>query len=111
MFSLFNRAEAMRKHEMMVFDWDKAARLIRKHNPEFASAGLQGEWEFSGGLIYAHGRPTNTSFTHLASTVSVPVLDMDGRVVKCYKMKHEVPEWGAETKWPKSALDILGVKM
>ena len=34
-------------------------------------------------------------------------LTVDGDVIECYRMEHEVPEWGSKTKWPQSALDIL----
>lgn len=29
---------------------------------------------------------------------------------ECYRMKHEVPHWNSDTKWPQSALDILNAK-
>ena len=30
---------------VMVFDWNKAARIIKEQNPKIASAGLSGDWE------------------------------------------------------------------
>ena len=46
-------------------------------------------------------------YTYLSSTWAVPELDMDGEIVDCYRMEHEVPGWNSNTKWPQSALDIL----
>ena len=49
-------------------------------------------------------------YTYLASTWAVPELDMDGDIVECFRMGHEVPGWNSKTKWPKSALDILSAE-
>lgn len=38
------------------------------------------------------------------------VRDVDGDIVECFRMEHEVPRWNAKTKWPKSALDILSAE-
>ena len=35
-----------RGNEMKVFDWDKAAQLIKEHNPKEAIAGLSEDWFF-----------------------------------------------------------------
>lgn len=96
-----------RGKEMMVFDWDKAAMLIREKRPKIARAGLRGDWEYTGGTIYKGGKPIKNTYTCLASTWAVPELDMDGEIVECYRIQHEVPRWDAKTKWPYSALAIL----
>lgn len=36
----FIMGEANRGNELKVFDWDKAARLIKERKPDYASAGL-----------------------------------------------------------------------
>lgn len=92
---------------MMIFDWDKAAKLIRERKPQRASAGLRGDWEYTGGIIFEDGKPVMDYYTYLASTWATPELIMDGDIVECYRMNHEVPGWNHATKWPKSALDIL----
>ena len=106
-FMAFVMGNANRGKELMVFDWDKAARLIKKRNPEHASAGLRSDWECTGGTIYENGKPVMDDYTYLASTWAVPEIDIDGEVIDCYRMENEVPGWSAKTKWPKSALDIL----
>lgn len=100
--------EANRGKEPMVFDWDKAARLIKKNNAKSASAGLESDWEYTGGSIFEDGKPDLKSYTYLASTWATPQLILDdGEYIECFRMKSEVPDWDENTKWPQSALDIL----
>ena len=104
----FLMGEMNRHKEQMVFDWDKAARLIAEKKPKVASAGLRGDWEHTGDAIYAAGEPIKDCYTYLASTWAVPELSIDGWSTPCYRMQHEVPGWNAVTVWPDSALSILG---
>ena len=103
----FAMGEANRGKELMVFDWDKAARIIKERKAESAAAGLRGDWEYTGGVIFEDGKPCKDDYTYLASTWAAPELSVDGDVIPCYNMQSEVPRWGYNTKWPKSALDIL----
>lgn len=103
----FALGAANRGKEQRVFDLEKAARLIKEHRPEEAGAGLRDDWERTGGTIYRNGKPIKSDYTYLASTWAIPELDMDGEVYECWRMKSETPGWNCDTKWPKSALDIL----
>lgn len=103
----FSMGEAYRGKELKVFDWEKAARLIRESGYQDASAGLGGDWEWTGGNIFTNGKPDMKSYTFLASTWATPEIKIDGNIQECYRMEHEVPRWGAKTKWPKAALVIL----
>lgn len=103
----FAMGEANRGKESMVFDWDKAAALIKEKKPKYAAAGLRSDWEWTGGTIYLDGATVHDSYTYLSSTWAVPELDLDGEVIPCFRMKSEVPTWDSDTKWPDSALDIL----
>lgn len=103
----FAMGKANRGNEMKVFDWDKAAKLIKEHKPDYASAGLDEDWEWTGGEIYSNSKPVTDEYTYLASTWATPAICIDGDFIDCYKMEHEVPDWDAETKWPESALKIL----
>jgi hypothetical protein len=106
-----------RGKSLMVFDWDKAAKLIKENKPNSASAGLSGDWEYTGGNIYENNSPINREDTYvfLASTWATPELDLDGDILDCYIMEENVPEsWVLEfgnnysgIYWPKSSLDIL----
>ena len=111
--SAFLLGEANRGKEMMVFDWDKAARIIKERNAKNASAGLAGDWEYTGGSILAEGNPIpqHETYTYLASTWATPELEVDGETIDCFKMESETPGWNEKTYWPDSALAILGKAM
>ena len=106
--SAFTKGVANRGKPIMVFDWIKAAQLIKNNKPVSASAGLTGDWEWTGGVIYIDDNPvdSNDTYTYLASTWSKPELEMDGIKQDCYIMKSKT-EWGASTYWPQEAIDIL----
>lgn len=108
----FVLGEANRNKEEMVFDWDKAAQIIREKGAQQASAGLQNDWEWTGGTILVDGVVDKYSYTYLASTWAIPeleVTDRHGIVTRmdCYRMQSESPGWYSGTKWPQSAMDIL----
>jgi len=107
----FAMGEANRGNPSMVFDWAKAARLIREQSfagPVDASAGLKGDWEYTGGAIFRNGSviPRGQTYTYLASTWAVPELDINGEVYECY-VREDKTEWGSDTYWPAEALKIL----
>lgn len=103
----FTNGEANRGKELMVFDWNKAAEMIKETKPLTASAGLKGDWEWTGGEIYSDGNIETNSYTYLASTWAVPELELEGIRYECYKMEKETDNWNSDTKWPESALNIL----
>lgn len=107
--SAFAMGQANRGKPVMVFDWHKAARLIVERKPTRARAGLSGDWEWTGGDIYAEGRPVpvGDTYTYLASTWATPELEIDGDTVDCFVMKDDSPGWDSGTYWPESALAIL----
>lgn len=92
----------------MVFDWDKAAKIIKETNPKYASAGLRDDWSNTGGTIWEEGKPVFSNYTFLASWWADPMLVTSERGYECY-VPHGSTEWSAETKWPESALKILGL--
>ena len=55
----------------MKFDWDKAAEIIKErfsnHPDLIAEAGLQRDWNYTGGAIFKDGKPTNDEYTYLSS--------------------------------------------
>ena len=97
------------KHK--VFDWDKAARLIKEKNPRVASAGLSGDWEYTGGVIYTKEESIDAKeYTYLSSNWAIPELELDGITIDCYVSDTEEDnpnKWNDNTSWPQSALDIL----
>ncbi len=107
--SAFAMGEANREKELMVFDWEKAARIIKERGAKSASAGLSGDWEWTGDDILRDGKPTleEDTNTYLASTWAIPELEIDGETIECYRMQSETPGWDSKTFWPKEALKIL----
>jgi hypothetical protein len=107
--SAFARGQASHGNELKVFDWEKAARLIVERKPKVASAGLQDDWEWTGGTIFEDGKPVPKEETHtyLASTWATPELELDGEIMDCFRMHSTTPGWDASTYWPPEALEIL----
>ena len=107
--SAFAMGKANSDKEPMVFDWDKAAKIIQERGATKASAGLSGDWEYTGGEILENGKPVpqEKTYTYLASTWATPELDIEGDIIDCYRMQGETPNWDSDTYWPKSALEIL----
>lgn len=97
------------QNELKVFDWDKAARLIVERAPKVVGAGLEDDWEWTGGEIFENGRPLNRdeTYTYLASTHATPQIEIDGELLDCYIMQSSTPGWDSHTFWPESALSIL----
>lgn len=108
-FEAFQRGKATIGKEPKVFDWIKAAEIIRDSKVIFASAGLSDDWEWTGGDIFRDGKPLpqNETYTHLASTWAIPELFINGETIECYKMQSETPGWNADTYWPDEALNVL----
>ncbi len=105
----FAMGQANRHKEPMVFDWDKAAHLIKERKPNRVSAGLRSDWEYTGGVIFENGKPVKNTYTFLSSTWAVPEIDIDGDIEPCYIMG-STTDWDSDTKWPPSALKILKEK-
>lgn len=105
--SAFSRATAAQGREQMVFDWVKAAKLIKERKPTLAQAGLQGDWEWTGGTIFVGGKPVLDSYTYLSSNHAAPEIDLDGDRFPCYCMQSEQPTFDSGTKWPAEALAII----
>jgi hypothetical protein len=104
----FAFGQAHRNDPARVFDWDRAAALIREREPREASAGLGGDWEWTGGSIWRDGAPVprDETYTYLSSTWATPELDLDGEVIDCWVWR-DGSGWDSDTYWPDSALAIL----
>lgn len=105
----FAIGEANRGKESMVFDWHEAARRIRAARATDVSAGLSGDWEYTGGGIFKDGKiiPKEDSCVYLASTWARPEIEIDGCLSDCFVMESETAGWDAGTYWPDTALAIL----
>jgi hypothetical protein len=107
--SAFARGEVSRGNRSRVFDWVKAAEIIRDRKPNTASAGLANDWEYTGGLIYtADGIPDEKdTYVFLCSTWATPELEVDGDIMDCWVWQDETDGWEAHTYWPAEAKAIL----
>lgn len=106
----FAMAIANKDKELMVFDWDKAANIIKERKPHSVVAGLAEDMEYTSGVIYENGKvlSRNETYTYLSSTWAIPTLVIDNHEeIECYKMKSGTPNWDSDTYWPQSSLDIL----
>jgi len=104
-------AQSTPKGNEKVFDWHKAAQIIRDRKPTTAEAGLSGDWEWTGGCIYRDGKPVledgDDDYTYLASNWCKAELSVGGELIDCWIPQSEQPSWKARTRWPESALAIL----
>lgn len=107
-----NRAAGV---SLKMFDFEKAAEIIKdrfsKHPDLVAEAGLQGDWAYTGGEIFENGKPTNESYTYLASNWAPPtlILSWDGREQEELECSKEGDNSGA--KWDEKSLQILGISL
>jgi len=105
--------KANRYRDPMVFDWIKAARMIRESGYKDAFAGLCEDWEYTGGPIFLDGKPVprEKKSTFLSSTWANPEIRIDGEVDDCFKMKEDLVNeglmWNEDTFWPEEALKEL----
>ncbi len=106
----FANGDLNRGKELMVFDWHKAAEMINKSGAITASAGLTGDWEWTGGVIFRDGKICKDDYTYLASTWATPEIEIDGVIHDCFIMQSESDGWDSGTKWPDSAVVMVGVK-
>lgn len=107
--SSFAKGEANRNKDLKVFDWDKAAKIIKEGNHKNASAGLAEDMYWTAGNIFVDGEMPDSIFKpYLASTWATPVLIIDDDEFDCYKMQSETDGWNSDTFWPDSAREIMG---
>lgn len=108
----FRMAVMHTESKEMVFDWHKAARIIKDRPNETASAGLRGDWEYTGGVIWCDGQPCfdNQDWIFLSSTWAIPELAIGNDVYPCFVFTEDFPQWHAHTFWPSSAREIIGAQ-
>lgn len=105
--AMFFHGQINRHRCDLVFDWEKAARLIREKKPYIAHAGLEDSWEREYRKIYQGGLPVYSETFH--SPNKKPVLIMNSsEPIPCCKMEYDTN--GMEP-WPREALDILEGKL
>lgn len=113
---VFNKQSSVpesKKNTFMYFDWNKAAEIIKeklKTNPNLiAKAGLQGDWDYTGGIIFEDGKPTNDKYTYLSSNWANPTVEIDGEDMDCFTTEKD--KYSSDSKWDKESLAILGIDL
>lgn len=108
--SAFARGQASRHQEPKVFDWNKAAQIIRDRKLFTVCAGLIEDWEYTGDYILVNGVIPKESECRafLSSTWATPALMLEDEMfVDCFIMASQSPKWDSGTFWPESARRIL----
>ena len=105
-------------NQQLVFDWDKAGLIInerfKQHKDLLAEAGLQEDWEYTGGEIFEDGKPVFDSYTYLSSNWAKPtlILSWDGEEreeMECFSQEDDV-RFDKDSKWDAESLKILKSK-
>jgi hypothetical protein len=111
--SAFARGQAAKGQLQRVFDWVKAAEIIKERQPTEASAGLAEDLGWTSGPIWVDGKPVKRedTYVYLSSNWAVPVLIIDGHEIECWKYEKDTPEWNSGTYWPPEACVVLGVEV
>ena len=89
-----------------VFDWDKAARILVEQKADYAEAGLESDWEWTGGVILRNGAIVEDDYTYLSSIWATPMLLVGGNEIPCFVLARDT-KWRYDTKWPASAVKIF----
>lgn len=115
---LGKEAKAAAENPQQAFNWDKAAEIIKdrlKEHPNLrAEAGLEGDWNYTGGVIFEDGVPVTDDYTYLASNWAIPTLILtydggDEEAIPCYIEKNG--RFSEDTKWDEESLSILGIPL
>lgn len=113
------KADEAKGNKHRVFDWDKAAQLIKDHLVEhpdlIAEAGLQGDWSYTGGGIFRNGKPTNDEYTYLASNWAPPTLILswggeEQETLECWTYE-DGSRFDSGSKWDEQSIEILGITL
>lgn len=99
------------------FNWDKAAEIIKNRLKDYpnliAEAGLQGDWRFTGGIIFKEGKPIIDSYTYLSSNWATPTLILSWNNKEQEEIECSIKEserFHCDSKWDYKSLEILGIK-
>lgn len=96
--SAFAKGEASQGNRVRIFDWDKAAAILANGRVQEAEAGLEGDWEWTGGAILRGGEALTSredTYVYLASTWATPQLLICGETcLPCWRWLDETPRLG-----------------
>ncbi len=111
---ILSKGMANRKNSLKAFNFDKAANIIKeylKDHPDLiAEAGLEGDWAYTGGVIFRDGKPVTDEYTYLSSTWATPTLVLSWEGEDQMSFDCSCPEnkrFHSSAKWDKKAIKIL----
>ena len=110
-------AESLEQRGLMVFDWEKAAEIIKESSATYAEAGLLYDLTATVSAIFEEGKPVIDHKAYTFSCRDVPVLIVgdNEHIFKCakYLKPEECPDSARIAhqkfnRWTACALAILG---
>jgi len=111
----FTSSRSNNKNAFKVFDWDQAANIIKENlklYPDLtAEAGLQGDWNYTGDIIFENNTPNIDCGTYLRSNWAVPTLllfvnGVEIEEIPCYTEDVNT-RFTQHSKWDETSLAIL----
>lgn len=108
-FDIFVNGFRHEKNERRVFDWNKAARVLRDRDETTCKACIIEDYNETVGFILVDGRPAiDHPLPYLSSCWGTPCLVFEnGDSMPCWIPQSESPDWTGYTYWPESARNIL----
>lgn len=82
---------------MKYMDWKKVQQIVDENPDAVIYAGLQEDWGYTSGLIYAKGKYYD-GYVHGCSIWATPIVDVDGEEIECWTLK-ETEEGSDKPKW------------
>lgn len=73
---------SIQKGKMKYMDWNKVQKIVDM-NPDSVYAGLQEDWGYTSGLIYAKGKYYD-GYVWGCSSWATPIVDVDGKEIECW---------------------------
>jgi hypothetical protein len=90
----------------MVFDWERAAKLMKAYDGENVRAGMKNAWtDFydNAGFILKNGEAVNEAGI-VASYNATPTIEIDGRLFPCFRWADESDH---SASWTDAAVEIM----
>ena len=104
----FARGQAARGQIQRVFDWVKAAQILKESGAKNAIAGLSSDMEWTSDDILVNGKIPDKGDCFLSSNWATPVLIIDDSYdeIECWKYEDEC-NYDSDTFWPEDARRIF----
>lgn len=83
--------------DMKYMDWKEIQQIVNEHPDSVIYAGLQEDWGYTSGLIYARGKYYDGNVFG-CSTWATPIVDVDGEEIEVWTYEEteegsSIPSW------------------